>query len=120
MDYTIHWLPIVAVIIVNLTLGMVWYSPKNALGRYWLKHCKIDMGAGAAEGQEKEMRKMVMKSVGIQVIVTGVEAVLSPATNEAEPGSVVIFGGAVMLIVSVRAALVFVPSLVAKEIVRLP
>jgi hypothetical protein len=74
MDYTIHWLPIIAVIIVNLILGMVWYSPKNALGRYWIKHCKVDMDAGASEGQEKEMRKMVMKSVGIQIIVTGVEA----------------------------------------------
>jgi hypothetical protein len=53
-------------------------------------------------------------------IVTGVDAVLSPATNEAEPESVVIVGGAVMLTVSVPAVLVFVPSLVANEIVRLP
>jgi hypothetical protein len=53
-------------------------------------------------------------------IATGVDVALSPATNEAEPESIVIFGGAVMLIVSVAAVLVLVPSLVANEIVRLP
>jgi hypothetical protein len=53
-------------------------------------------------------------------IGTGVDVALSPATNAAEPESVVIFGGAVMLTVSVAAVLVFVPSLVANEIVRLP
>ena len=53
-------------------------------------------------------------------IVTGVDAVLSPEANAAAPESVVIVGGAVMWIVSVPAVLVFVPSLVANEIVRLP
>jgi len=51
---------------------------------------------------------------------TGLEAVLSPATNAAEPESVVIVGGPSTATVSVAAVLVFVPSLVANETVRLP
>jgi hypothetical protein len=52
---------------------------------------------------------------------TGVEAVLSPATNEAEPESVVTTGaGSITVTVSVDAVLVAVPSLTAYEIVRLP
>ena len=53
-------------------------------------------------------------------IATGVDVALSPATNAAEPESVVIVGGAVMLIVSVANALFFVPSFIWYEIVRLP
>ncbi|HEY3540087.1 MAG TPA: hypothetical protein VGL01_21920, partial [Trinickia sp.] len=45
---------------------------------------------------------------------------LSPDTNEAEPESVVIAGGAVMLIVSVTCVLFFVPSFTWNKIVRLP
>ncbi len=59
-------------------------------------------------------------TVNPESIVTGTEAELSPATNDAEPESVVIVGGAVMLIVSVACVLFFVPSFTWNEIVRLP
>ncbi|MNN33250.1 hypothetical protein D3C81_1470020 [compost metagenome] len=44
-------------------------------------------------------------------ITTGVEAMLSPATNEAEPPLTVKFGGPITFTVFAAAALVFVPSL---------
>ena len=62
----------------------------------------------------------VSVTVKPESIATGVDAVLSPATNAAEPESVVTCTGFKTLIVSVAAVLVFVPSLVAKEIVRAP
>lgn len=69
MDYTIHWLPIIVVIIINLIIGSFWYSPKNALGRYWVKHSRVEMGA-----DKEKMKKMMMKSIVLQIIVTGVMA----------------------------------------------
>ncbi|MDE2608911.1 MAG: hypothetical protein KGL61_04970 [Burkholderiales bacterium] len=62
----------------------------------------------------------VSVTVNPESIATGVDVVLSPATNAAEPESVVTCTGFTTLIVSVAAALVFAPSFVAKEIVRLP
>ncbi|OOV79316.1 hypothetical protein BTA35_0217215, partial [Oceanospirillum linum] len=53
-------------------------------------------------------------------IATGVDAVLSPATNAAQPESVAIVGGPSKSTVCVAAALSVVPSLVTKEIVWLP
>ena len=53
-------------------------------------------------------------------MVTGVEAVLSPATNAAEPESVTICGGPSTSTVSVAAALVFSPSFDVNTMVRLP
>ena len=62
----------------------------------------------------------VSVTVKPESIATGVDAVLSPATNAAEPESVVTCTGFTTLIVSVAAVLVFVPSLVANAIVRAP
>ena len=59
-------------------------------------------------------------TVNPESIVTGIEVALSPATNAAEPGSVVICGGPSRSTVSIAAVLVLVPSLVVNEIVRLP
>src|SRR5581483_524956 len=72
------------------------------------------MVADASVGEAPSVR------VSPESIATGVDTLLSPATNEAEPGSVVIVGGPSTSTVSVAAALVLVPSLVANEIVRFP
>jgi hypothetical protein len=53
-------------------------------------------------------------------IATGVDGVLSPATKEAEPASVVMLGGPSTSTVSVAAVLLLVPSLTAKDTVLLP
>ncbi len=69
---------------------------------------------------EESVVAAVSATVTPESTATGVEAVLSPATNDAEPESVVTCTGVTTLTVSVAAVLVFVPSLVANEIVRLP
>src|SRR5215469_6263386 len=53
-------------------------------------------------------------------IATGVEVTLSPATNDADPESAVTRGGPMTSTTFVEATLLFVPSLVTKEMVRLP
>ncbi|MDB5266416.1 MAG: hypothetical protein JWN89_231 [Parcubacteria group bacterium] len=70
MDYTIHWLPVLIIIVINLIIGSLWYSPKMFSG-YWVRESNIKPVTDKAE-----MQRMMMKGMIFQIFITGIEAVI--------------------------------------------
>lgn len=63
-DSSINLLPVIAAAIVNMIIGMLWYSP-NVLGKMWIR----SMASGAGKTQE-EFRKSATSNPLIYVFNT--------------------------------------------------
>src|SRR4030095_10454395 len=63
-DSSINLLPVIAAAIVNMIIGMLWYSP-NVLGKLWIR----SMASGAGKTQE-EFRKSATSNHLIYVFNT--------------------------------------------------
>ncbi|MES2214185.1 MAG: DUF1761 domain-containing protein [Patescibacteria group bacterium] len=77
MEYTIHWVPVLIIILINLIIGSIWYSPKMFSG-YWARESKIVPVTDRAL-----MQKMMMKGVIIQIIIILIQAVVYHALAHA-------------------------------------
>lgn len=66
MIYTISWLPLIVVAVINIIIGSLWYSPK-LFGNYWMRVTGISMPVG--EELEKAKKGMMPKYLA-QFIVT--------------------------------------------------